>query len=100
MTRRHSPSRRRRWGIRKVFLVVGALALAALAVVLLRPGTPAPETAAETSGAVGLVALNPTVDLGRVPFDRQAVGRFELVNRSDRPVRIVEAPTVRTVDGC
>ena len=47
-----------------------------------------------------LVALQPTVDLGRVPFDREVEARYVLENTGDRLVRIVAAPVVKTLEGC
>ena len=47
-----------------------------------------------------LVALQPTVDLGRVPFDREVEARYVLENTGDRQVRIVAAPVVKTLEGC
>ena len=47
-----------------------------------------------------LIAAQPVVDLGRVPFDRQAEARFVLENTGGQPVRVVGAPTVKTLEGC
>jgi len=54
-----------------------------------------------TSGGPGrLVAAQPAIDLGRVPFDRQVDARFELENTGSQTVRLVGAPTVKTLEGC
>jgi hypothetical protein len=47
-----------------------------------------------------LVASQPTVDLGRVPFDVLAEARFELTNTGGDTVRLVGAPRVRMLEGC
>jgi hypothetical protein len=52
-------------------------------------------------GAPGrLVAAQPTIDLGRVPFDVLADARFELTNTGGDTVRLVGAPRVRMLEGC
>jgi hypothetical protein len=48
----------------------------------------------------GLVARSGVVDLGRVPFDVQAEGRFELVNTGAQPVKVLGPPQVKMLEGC
>ncbi len=48
----------------------------------------------------GLVARISSVDLGRVPFDVPAEGRFELVNTGARAVKLTGAPQVKMLEGC
>jgi hypothetical protein len=48
----------------------------------------------------GLVARISSVDLGRVPFDVPAEGRFELLNTGTRPVKLTGAPQVTMLEGC
>jgi hypothetical protein len=40
------------------------------------------------------------VNLGRVPFDVQAIGRFDLVNTSSRAVKLTAPPQVKMLEGC
>jgi hypothetical protein len=70
--------------------------------VLAACSSPAP-TAPPVVGAGapgGLVASISSVDLGRVPFDVPAEGRFELVNTGTRPVKLAGAPQVKILEGC
>ena len=46
------------------------------------------------------IAAQPVVDLGRVPFDSQVEAHFVLENTGGQPVRVVGAPTVKTLEGC
>jgi hypothetical protein len=59
----------------------------------------APSQSGATSAGV-LVAKSSTVDLGKVPFDTQAEGRFDLVNSGSQPVKLVNAPQVQMLEGC
>ncbi len=61
------------------------------------PASPPPTQGAQTGG---LVARAASVDLGRVPFNVQAEGRFELVNTSARPVKLAVPPKVTMLEGC
>lgn len=61
------------------------------------PATPA--TSGRASAGV-LVAKSATVDLGKVPFDVQTDGRFDLVNSGSQPVKLVGAPQVKMLEGC
>jgi hypothetical protein len=47
-----------------------------------------------------LVPKSATVDLGNVPFDVQADGRFDLVNSGSQPVKLVSVPQVKMLEGC
>jgi hypothetical protein len=58
------------------------------------------EVVADPSAPGRLVAARPTVDLGRVPFDRMTEARFELDNTGGDVVRLVGAPKVRMLEGC
>jgi hypothetical protein len=59
------------------------------------------QSGAGQPGAAGrLVVTQPTVDLGRVPFDRPAEARFDLTNTGGGTVRLVGAPRVRMLEGC
>lgn len=89
-------------------LPVSALVLAGLMILLTavgvvgvlyfgREGRPV----ATEPGAPGrLVAAQPTIDLGRVPFDKLVEARFELTNSGGDTVRLVGAPRVRMLEGC
>ncbi len=63
---------------------------------------PAPPPADASTGAAsgGLVAKQATVDLGRVPFDKQVEARFELTNTGARPIRLTAQPQVKMLEGC
>jgi len=47
-----------------------------------------------------LVAVEPTIDLGRVPFDRVQEARFVLVNSGGAAVHIMASPAIKTLEGC
>ena len=92
-TRRHTRSR--------AFLLLGfVIALVAGVAALAWAQTPSREVATDASAPGRLVAVQPTVDLGRVPFDRMTEGRFELDNTGGDMVRLVGAPKVRMLEGC
>jgi hypothetical protein len=83
-----------------IFKEIAAIGL--LAMVLSACSTaaaPSSVTTPEASSGV-LVARSSTIDLGRVPFDVQAEGRFDLVNSGSQPVRLVSAPQVKMLEGC
>jgi hypothetical protein len=61
--------------------------------------TPPTATSAPTLSGT-LAATSAIVDLGNVPFDVQAEGRFDLVNSGTQPVRLVGAPQVKMLEGC
>jgi hypothetical protein len=84
---------------------VSAIASALLLALVLSAcsnGASVPATPATSGGASAgvLVAKSATVDLGRVPFDLQAEGRFDLVNSGPQPVKLVGAPQVKMLEGC
>lgn len=95
---------------RLVVLAGGVLLLGLLAFVAWpraeTPGATAPASAAnplppvDPSAPGRLSAVETTVDLGRVPFDRTVEGRYELTNTGGGPVRLVDAPQVKTLEGC
>jgi hypothetical protein len=100
MSRRRSRARttRRR---RLPLFVAGLLALAGVATGLvfwLRPATPAVAVDADAPGR--LIASQPTVDLGRVPFDVMKEARFELANTGGSEVRLTGRPQVKMLEGC
>ena len=61
---------------------------------------PTPRVTSEATSSGLLVANSSTVDLGNVPFDVQAEGRFQLVNSGSQPVRLLAAPQVKMLEGC
>lgn len=63
------------------------------------PTAPATTTIGRQAGG-GLIPKATSVDLGRVPFDVQAEGRFELVNTSARMLKLTTAPQVKMLEGC
>ena len=80
--------------------LVGSMVLAlALGACLQAPtATPTRITGASSSGV--LVPNLATVDLGNVPFDVPAVGRFDLVNSGSQPVKLLGVPQVKMLEGC
>ena|SRR5215216_262062 len=82
-------------------LAVATILLAAIggAALLLAGGArPVGQIDPGTSGR--LVATQPTIDLGQVPFDKPTEARFELANTGGETVRLVGAPKVRMLEGC
>ena len=83
-----------------------AIAFVLLEALLLSACSNAPAVGQPTTGTFkaaasgSLVAKSSTVDLGRVPFDVQAEGRFELVNTGAQPVRLLDPPQVTMLEGC
>jgi hypothetical protein len=77
--------------------VVGVLLLVACSSPA--PTAPAPSTIVGQAGG-GLIPKATAVDLGRVPFDVQVDGRFELVNTSPRMLKLTAAPQVKMLEGC
>lgn len=100
MTRRRRAAAWRWPRLDPKLLGLGALGLALLAAFLLWPRgeSGAPPGSADLAGR--LEARPALVDLGRVPFDRVAEARFELVNSGGQPVRLLEKPAVRVLEGC
>ena len=98
---RRTRSNGRRRGQGRVLLLLGlaALIVAGLAA-LFWAETPRRDVATDTSAPGRLVAGQPTIDLGRVPFDRMTEARFELDNTGGDVVRLVGAPKVRMLEGC
>ena len=92
-TRRHTRSR--------AFLLLGFVtALAASVPALVWTQAPSRDVATDASAPGRLVAVQLTVNLGMVPFDRMTEGRFELDNTGGDMVRLVGAPKVRMLEGC
>jgi hypothetical protein len=76
------------------------VALSAGVAALFWAQTPNREVTTDSAAPGRLVAEQPTVDLGRVPFDRMTEARFELDNTGGDIVRLVGAPKVRMLEGC
>ncbi len=76
-------------------LLAGALLLAGCS-----SAAPAAAPPARGSATTGLVAKETTIDLGRVPFDRQVEARFELTNAGSKPIRFTTPPQVKMLEGC
>jgi hypothetical protein len=99
---RHPAPTARRAAPRRPLLALGALlllGLGALAVWAVRPAEP-PAPVVDASAPGRLVAAQPVVDLGRVPFSRRAEARFELVNTGGAPVALTGRPKVTMLEGC
>ena len=62
--------------------------------------TAAPTSITRGSSSGVLVPKAVTVDLGKVPFDVQADGRFDLVNSGSQPVKLLSVPQVKMLEGC
>ena len=98
---RHARSRARNRGRGRVLLALGlAVALAAGVAALFWARTPGRDVATDSSAPGRLIAEQPAVDLGRVPFDRMTEARFALDNTGGDMVRLVGAPKVRMLEGC
>jgi hypothetical protein len=98
---RRARSHARNRGRGRVFFVLGlAVALVAGLAALLWGQTPSRDIASDVSAPGRLVAVQSTVDLRRVPFDRMTEARFELDNTGGDVVRLVGAPKVRMLEGC
>ena len=86
--------------IKRLVFVTGVLSgLVLSACSSAAPVTPPAATSAPTSSGA-LTAKSSSVDLGNVPFDVQAEGRFELVNSGTQAVRLLGAPQVKMLEGC
>jgi hypothetical protein len=83
---------------RRAVLAAGTLGMLVLAACSSPAPTAPPDVGVGAPG--GLVARISSVDLGRVPFDVPAEGRFELVNTSARAVKLTSAPQVKMLEGC
>src|SRR5215212_4405055 len=83
-------------------LAVATILLAAVggAAVLLVAGGARPVGQVDPGTSGRLVATQPTIDLGQVPFDKPTEARFELANTGGETVRLVGAPKVRMLEGC
>ena len=99
-TRRAHNRERRRSRSRTFLLLAMVVALTAGGAVLFWMQMPMREVANDASVPGRLVAEQPTVDLGRVPFDQLIEARFELDNTGGDVVRLVGAPRVRMLEGC
>jgi hypothetical protein len=84
---------------RRLIATASAFGLALAAACSTPAGAP-PASGLDGDTTGGLVARTATVDLGRVPFDVQAEGRFELVNTGSRLVKLTAAPQVKMLEGC
>ena len=96
---RRSPRKSSRGAMLGLIVLIGAAILAVAGVAAWGLSTTA--TVGRTTVEAGqLIAAQPVVDLGRVPFDSQVEARFVLENTGGQPVRVVGAPTVKTLEGC
>ena len=103
MTRqaRHSHSREGHRNRGRMTLLLGVVVAVTVGVAaLFWTMNPGREVTTDPSTPGRLVAEQPTVDLGRVPFDRLVEARFELDNTGGDVVRLVGAPRVRMLEGC
>lgn len=98
---RRTRSNGRRRGPGRVLLLLGlaAVIVAGVAALFWAP-TPRRDVATDASAPGRLIAEQPTIDLGLVPFDRITEARFELDNTGGDVVRLVGAPKVRMLEGC
>ena len=100
MSRRKRPTQRT--PVNPVPILIGlSIVLATIgAVAVLAFGRGTASVATEPGAPGRLVASQTTVDLGRVPFDKQVEARFELANTGGETIRLVGAPQVRMLEGC
>lgn len=83
---------------RRGWAVVAATVVALIGVAFWLWPTPGPTT---TGAGTPRVAVDRTeIDLGRLPFDRQALATFTLTNLGDGPLTLEGSPPVRAVQGC
>jgi hypothetical protein len=75
-----------------------SLLVGVAAFLLLQPTARRVATGPDAPGR--LVATEPTVDLGRVPFDQMVEARFTVANTGGETVRLTGAPKVQMLEGC
>ena len=80
-------------------VAIALTAIGILAVLMTVQGA-APKISADQGAPGRLETSQPTIDLGRVPFDKLAEARFELANTGGDTVRLVGTPRVRMLEGC
>ena len=99
----------RGWASGAAAVVVAAplALLALLAAACSPPATSLPSASAPKSAdavvsaaPAGLVAAIPSVELGRVPFDRMVEARYELTNVSAQTIKLTAPPEVTMLEGC
>ena len=56
--------------------------------------------AAAASGTPRLAVDRTEIDLGDFPFGARATATFTLANTGDAPLRIVDLPPVKALEGC
>jgi hypothetical protein len=79
----------------------GVLLLAAVGLVLARPGSGGDAQAdRKVAGAPRLTVDQAVIDEGYIKYDVPIQTAFRLSNAGDEPLKIVDAPQVRLVDGC
>lgn len=79
--------------------IVTVAGLLAVTVLLLRGGNDAQPAPIPAAGAAGVLALQPSVNLGRVPLNTPVQHAFRLKNTGDAPVTLGQA-RVETLEGC
>jgi hypothetical protein len=100
MSPRQQPAPRRRSTGSILMIGFGVLVIAVIAAVFLRSTSELP-MARLSSGEIGRLEATPAkIDLGQVPFDKQVVASFDLVNTGQGPVRLLKPPGVKTLEGC
>jgi hypothetical protein len=64
------------------------------------PVAPRSSNSSAASSAGALAPTSATVNPGKVPFNVQAEGQFDLLNSSTQPVKVLGAPRVTMLEGC
>ena len=106
-----TPRKRRRRGQHGgtpwiAFLVVGAIALLALALYAAfqaggnAPGAKGPNVPVAVSGRPAVKSDRLQIDLGDVRLGKTVQASFQVQNVGDQPLRITAAPYVEVVEGC
>jgi multidrug efflux pump subunit AcrA (membrane-fusion protein) len=83
-----------------VGLIVGGVALLALAIFAFRPRPPAPKAAIEVTGAPSLKVDQEEVNLGDIKLGRTVSVSFQLINVGDKPLRFSKTPYIEVLEGC
>jgi hypothetical protein len=90
-----------RWAVGLIAVVAVAVGLLALFAQLgSTPERAAASVEVDPGAPGGLAAASPAIDLGRVPFNKEVVADFELVNTGGTAVKLTSAPTVAMLEGC
>lgn len=89
-----------------VILVLGAVALLAVALYAVyqgsgaAPGAKGPNVPVTVSGRPAVEVDQKQVDLGYIKLNKTVQASFQIQNVGDQPLKITELPTIEVVEGC